>query len=490
MIPLVVFTYPENGSNDVVLDNPIIIRFASSINFATVTTQNVVLHNTNDGREITCTYAYDAVTYELTITPQDNAYGNMLLGLTRYRLVAANLTGTTDGEVMVGTYSLDFTTVSDSIVDVVIPPVVDTVQFEATNFFPKKNAYDVSPSEIKIKFNKDVSETSVNENTFIVTPDPIEDLQDIGFISISTVTGDYTVTGPIVTFAPYSKTDGSIGVGSVSGTTPRSIFTLPQNPIYRVVVKVDGVTKTVDIDYTVNMTKGQIIFLSGYEPAVGLDVWATSFKSIPLSDNQQYTIVLNGIESADYLKTINGVETTVHDDLPATMYSFYSKFSPAYATISEVSREYSVIANLVKTMSPTDVLELIKSNSDMAEFIAEQAGNTSIDWTNPPKYVIEYVKTKTRYDILFDKYLQISSDSSRKMLGDLEIEYANNLSQMLALADRLREMYLYWENMLKGSTTGKVTPKPFRKGENVDEDPEYMNRQFKDWAGTKSWTST
>jgi hypothetical protein len=123
----------------------------------------------------------------------------------------------------------------------------------------------------------------------------------------------------------------------------------------------------------------------------------------------------------------------------------------------------------------------------MAEWIAEQSDNTDISWNPPSRYVAEYVKTKTRYDLLYDKYIQITGDSTSKMLGDLQITYQMSLADLLDLIEKLKAEYERWEEMLRGSASGRAMMSPFNKGENIDDMPDYKTRSLKNWDGSKSW---
>ena len=167
--------------------------------------------------------------------------------------------------------------------------------------------------------------------------------------------------------------------------------------------------------------------------------------------------------------------------------SFITQPSPMYAEMSDIKRVSSV-AVLIKGSSDVDVMNMISDNSSLAMFLAEQAKNIDIDWNDPPLYVVKYVETKTQYDIIFDKIIKLSSgDSTSKQLKDLTIEYGFSLSDLLKLADNLKQAYLYWEDFISKKTKGSAMPAVFRRGENADEVPEYKNRGLKDMEGERSW---
>lgn len=193
------------------------------------------------------------------------------------------------------------------------------------------------------------------------------------------------------------------------------------------------------------------------------------------TDNTKYTVIVQGVSSAT-------------ETIEPYMYTFYSKMSPMYSTVQAIQSKYTSVAEIIKGMDPLDVLEIIKDNSNLAKWIAEQAENTdNIDWDTPDRCVSEYVKTKTRYDILMDKYVQLAGNGQSKNLGDLQITYNFSLSDLLDLIDKLKDEYLKWEEMLKGVSSGRATLGIFTKGESVDDDPDYKDRGMTDWDGNTSW---
>lgn len=473
-----------------VLNSPIKITFADSVDASTITSDHIKLENLNDGRDIPLLFEYNQSTFELTITPSDNKYNNMLLGLVDYRLSVANISSL-QAELMQGLHTLEFTTISDSIENVQEPVPVEN-DFVAVNFFPKQGSYGISPDDIKVKFNKDVLESSVvnvdgsSKGSFIITSDTIEDLEDIGFISIKLVTGEYEVSGRIISFKPYTEYTESVGTGAtLTSGVLRSSFQLTKYPVYQAVISVAGIQVVEGTDYTIDLTTGAITFKDGFQPAVGAAITAVTRQSIKLSDNTKYTVVLSGIQH-EYTDS-EGIVHTENLEQPV-MYSFYTAFSPLYASLADIQTTYASVAIIMKTMNPIDVLEIIRENGEMAYWIAEQNENKeNIDWDTPDKIVIEYVKAKTRYDILFDKYIQLAGEATTKTLGDLSIEYSMSLADLLKLIEKLKLEYLYWENMLKGSKGGKARMQVFTKGESVDDVPDYKDRGMKDWEGTKSW---
>lgn len=570
MVPLIIGVYPENGSTDVALDKPIVIAFADAIDESTITSDNIIFENLNTISIVEWDYSYNPETCELTIIPKDGYKDNVLFGLTDYRITVKNL-ASPNGEVMMGEHQIRFTTVSDSVEDVIEPPSpIFTEEFAVVSTYPKQGSYNITPDAIKIKFNKDVVPDSVNSDTFKVITDAIETLDDIDFIDFDKIPGEYIVSKNIVTFIPCTEEIEQLGFGSVIVTeTLQNVFYLPVCPVSSAVILVDeepvdenyytvdletgkivfdeehapaegsvitaiikvveeseepvpeepketeeelvievgvgayiahfvntfrfnntsalsvrltvgGIAVNEGVDYTVDLKTGEITFTEGHEPEVGAEVVALVRRRSAFEDNKKYTVILSGIQ---HLTEEDEIET-----IEPTMFSFYSRFSPAYATIESVCVGYSSVARIIRSMDPIDVLELIRENSERAFWIAEYNNNANnITWDPPETIVVEYVKAKTRYDIVFDKYIQISGEASSKSLGDLQIEYDADIESLLGLADRLKAMYEYWENMLKGSRSGKVRAQVFRRGENYDEDPNYKSRALKNWDGNKSW---
>lgn len=394
LVPIIVDTYPGNGSSNVDLKELIILTFAGGIRNDTVTEENIKLENMNRGTSVPIDIEHNGDV--IKITPEDEALDdNFLIGLTPYRLSISNL-ASTDGEKMLSTYEFTFSTMPDDIANVPTDETESDTSF-VTGEYPKSGSSGVTPSSIKVRFNQSIS---LEDVSILVTPSIIEGIEDIDFVDIVEEEGTLSIEGEdsnILVFTPAS----------------------------------------------------------------------------PLSDNEKYTVII---------KPTSNLLQYPH------IYSFYSAFSPSYTTIAEISYRYPSVMEALRGTNATDIMEIIKENSEMAHWIAEEAGNSNIVWVPPQRAVTEYVKTKTRHDILLDQYLKMAGSSTSKALGDFEVRNSTSISDILDLIERLKADYLKWEALLKGSASGgKAQPKGFIRGEDADELPEYKDRSLKDWDGNKSW---
>jgi hypothetical protein len=157
-----------------------------------------------------------------------------------------------------------------------------------------------------------------------------------------------------------------------------------------------------------------------------------------------------------------------------------------YADVEEIFKSRAITI-LMEGAQEVEIARLINDNGKLAEFMVEKYATEDIDWTNPPIYVEQYVKYKTQYDIVFDKFIELSGNPTSKQLKDLTIEYGYSIGDLLDLADKLELRYKYWEDFLKSSGKGRASAGVFQKGSNVDENPDFMDRKFTSIEGDKEW---
>lgn len=119
MHPIIISTSPENGSKSVAVDSTIVVTFAEAVLTSSITTDAFLLENLNNQTDIPCNIALNNTVGEndgtiVTITPDDDQgwNGAGLNGLTDYRLTISDVSSA-DGDIMRGSYTMDFTTVED-----------------------------------------------------------------------------------------------------------------------------------------------------------------------------------------------------------------------------------------------------------------------------------------------------------------------------------------------------------------------------------------
>ena len=400
MFPLVIETIPENGSENVSLDQAIEIVFDGYIDSDSLNLADIRLINYNTNQEVEGLIINPS-------RPQDlngsQVYSGILIEpptlepLTEYRLIISNLTSAY-GEVMEGSIELRFITEQGSVSEILEPDQLTT--FYVVRTYPEDKSI-VTPNTIRIKFNKDLNQTNNFQSIMILEGTSKEDALFMGKTNL------------------IDETNVSIAENF-----------------------------------------NDIIEITPPE----------------LSPDTNYVIYISDILDAEN-NTVDPYEFTF-STLPSTIFCSVDEIleSRAIKTVVEalsISREY--------------VTEFITENSELAKFIAEQAENTDVNWDLPDIYVKNYVKYKTQYDILLDKFMEISSQPTMKQLKDLSVEYGWRPNDLLTIIDNLKERYEFWEAFLKGKKSKFAKSTPFIRGEDVDEVPDFMSRKLRGRDGVKQW---
>lgn len=391
MFPIVINTIPENGSENVSLETPILVYFDEELMVGgtanvSINETNIKLVNMNTNSEVEISISLGEDAKIVSIDPVGS-----LDGLTDYAVRISGLLSPY-GEEMFGTFELKFRTEADDAADYIQDPVSGS-SLEVIATYPKDMSM-IGSSEIKIKFSS-------------------------------------ALAAPV-------DTSGIAIYEEIEGMDKEDIVLFGEN------------------------------LISSEDIAVSSDLITISAPAS--EDGKGYLVVIDGIEGAEPYS-----------------FSYYARPSSYFAETTEI-RAITGIKSITSSYTDYEIINWIKENSEMAEFISTDSGyHEEIDWSNPPLFVKRYVIAKTQYDIVFGKVVELSSRPTSKQLEDLTIEYGFSLADMLKLADKLKAEYTYWEMFLKGKRPEKASPGTFIKGENADEIPEYKSRQLKGWDGTKSW---
>ena len=207
----------------------------------------------------------------------------------------------------------------------------------------------------------------------------------------------------------------------------------------------------------------------------------TTTTITPLENGTQYTVLVRNMLSKENMHGGKNVLT------------FTTTPAPLYIDPSEVISTpyfYSVTSGL-KTMD--DIYNMINTYSLDAEDIAEEAGTTdSIVWADTADAsmsacIKNYVRYKTLYYLVYDRYIAVVSSSEDKKLSDLEISYANKPTYLKSLLDDLWKKFKAAEEEIKNFGTTVDGIGVFIKGENVDTTYDFMDRSFKDYEGNRYW---
>lgn len=400
MFPLVIETIPENGSENVSLEQLIEIVFDGCIDSDSLNSADIRLINYNTNQEVEGLIISPS-------RPQDldgsQVYSGILIEpptlepLTEYRLIVSNLTSAY-GEVMEGSIELRFTTEQGSISEVLEPDQL--VTFYVVRTYPEDKSI-TKPSSIRIKFNKDLNQIN-------------------NFQSIMLLEGS-------------SKED--------------ALFM--------------GKTNLIDeTNIVISSSSNDIIEITPPE----------------LLSETIYTVY------------IEGVLDTENNTVEPYEFIFKTPSDTMFCDIDDILESVAIKTTVEALSISNDYInQIIVNNSELAKFIAEQAENTGVNWDLPDIYVKNYVKYKTQYDILLDKFMEISSQPTSKQLKDLSVEYGWRPNDLLTIIDNLKERYEFWEAFLKGKKTKFTKSAPFIRGENADENPDFMDRKFRGRDGVKRW---
>lgn len=244
-----------------------------------------------------------------------------------------------------------------------------------------------------------------------------------------------------------------------------------------------------DIDLSTDLTKVMLLnenTISNIEDALFIGNNLITIDDININGDMLEIISPNLENGKEYSIVVYGVSDLTGNTVIPFMYSFSVPHNSYYSSIGDIldNKAVSVIA---ESLSQREIAKKIYDNSVMAEFISKEY-NSNIDWEDVPLYVQRYVQTKTQYDILFEKFIELSSNPTSKQLDKLSIEYGFSLNGILKVVDRLKLQYLKWEDYIKGKVKkGNAMPGVFIKGNKVDERPSFMDRAMRDREGNKQW---
>lgn len=445
MFPLIVKTEPENGARNIHLDRKIRVFFDGQIDKETANSTTISLRNFTTGDivsdlEISVESGIDSNSI-LTISPPDNSAGkHFYYSLNEYKVTISGLK-TPYGEAMLGVWNMNFKTRAK---EVVIDLPEDDEPFEVLMTYPKDKGF-TDPKWIKIKCN-DILNPNIDKSKIML----IKNDKDIDSLKYA------------------------IFIGQDINIIDEDMVDIYKDTIGIQIPELEsGKTYSVLIDQIDSGNESEWDEID--EPH-----WPWSPGILETIENEEEPGGDSDVEDEDV------------QDLPdrkrlSHMFSFLVTYEEYYGEIDEI-RSIGGIKNILDELTNEEIAYKIYQNSKLAKFIAEEAGNTAIEWEMPAFYVTEYVKTKTQYDYIFDKVIELSGNATSKTLEDFTIKYGHSLKDLLALADKLKLKYQMWEDYLKDERNrGRASPGHFIKGESGDEIPDYKSRQLKDWEGGRSW---
>lgn len=442
MIPVVVKTFPINGQDNISLNSDVKIYFDSAL--APINFEDIRVENMNSGELVEFQFEqYDEL---INIFIQDrNAHGdNNLCGLTTYQVTIKNATKSS-APMQKGSHILRFKTEAENPADIPKTEVSTNMSYEpnfaVSEVWPADGQKHISPKYIKVVFTDVIDPQSVRTQA---------EVDDQGKVKSQTV---YLLKG-----SPENIQE------QIMLKDYEDEFTISVDvPEITIKAKVNGSTLLI---FPVKTTE------EGAEQGEVLS---------SLEDNSQYSIVINDIAGGTpYRSSIKQVVST-----------FWTKFSPLYIDTNEIvsTPYYGLVAQ--NRVDNTDfIYGLIKGNSLLAEAIATEAGTTdALKWTEKElsPCIAQFVRYKTLYDLVFDKYITIVSSSEDKKLSDLTISYANKPAYLKSLLDDLDFKRAAAEDEIRKFGQDNVPMAVCIKGSAVDAEYDFMNRAISDLEGNKSW---
>lgn len=432
MVPVIVKTSPVNGQRDVPLNEFIRIYFDGAL--ASIDIEDVMVENLNSGELIEARFEqYDDL---VTIYVQDrNAHAdNFLCGLSTYQVTLRNIAKASSPSQQ-AQYVLKFTTEAETLQDINNTESdndsFNTIDFVVTKTFPVDQQKNFTPKYIKIEFSNIITSSSVREQdpqtVFLIKGSPEQAQEKLMFReyeSLITADDDFT-----------------------------NIESVP--------VKI-GINKNVLMIFPLKEEEDQATLAT-------------------LEDNLQYTVIINNIcGGGSYQHKIDQIVLT-----------FWTAYSPLYVDANDIiSTPYYGIVTQERSANQEFIYRLIQANSLLAESIARDAGKIdSLSWaadTLTP-CIVEFVKYKTLYDLLFDKYITVVSSSEDKTLSDLTISYANKPTYLKSLLEDLDRRRAAAEDKIRKFEEDIAPMTVCIKGSAVDEEYDFMNRAMRDLEGNKSW---
>ena len=232
---------------------------------------------------------------------------------------------------------------------------------------------------------------------------------------------------------------------------------------------------------TASYEQGDIFSIPGVIDPVDL-ARATDLVFSPteaFSAGTSYTVLLQGVKSL-----AEGDELSV--TLPDSSFSFFTQYAYAYVTVSQLTDIAPFLDEEIEAYGEDWFYRnLSRISEQLIVSLAEQA--VTPDTSN--LYFLDGIKASCICDVLLARITAIGTASTSKTLGNLEIQYARSMDDLLALYElwtKRRDSDLAKLIDPSGSTQTRV--KAFVRGSDVDTAYDFMDRGMKSFdSTTKSW---
>lgn len=438
MIPVIVDSFPINGQDNVALNE--IIRIVFNDIIAPINFEDIEVRNLNKNEIVHFEYTQDKDTITIVVNDRNSVGDNMFCGLTKYQITVRNViivSSPADRSDCV----LSFTTKVETLEDFKEDELVNSpaIRFKCIATTPNNETKNIAPKYIKFVYNRKINPYSVFEK------DEDENL----------------------TTTPKAK---NLYVFKNSPEYIEEILLLRELEYQE-----DGALEEIQFDVKLLDNEIYIIPISVSEDG--------SIKTVlELESNSQYTVMARNITS---------VEALVAD---TEIVTFHTAPSPLYIEPEEITNSSYFHSVTSGNKSVNDIYDMVNRFSLDADNVAEEAGTKEAiddDVANNNGEMIacvkNYVRYKTLYTLVYDRYITVVSASEEKKLSDLEISYANKPNYLKSLLDDLwNKMHAAEEEIKRyGETVDGIGL--FIKGSNVDATYDFMDRTFKDFEGNRYW---
>jgi len=305
----------------------------------------------------------------------------------------------------------------------------------------------------------------------------------------------------VPTSETYSFTFKTIGLSPVIDEPEeieefRILFTYPRYNAINIEPNVIRIRYTQDIDktlidYDIESPNCVLTVLTEEEdPETGEQTLISgSFDPEDLARTTDIVFVPDSLAAGQkYIVSVKSVPSDSGPEISESYsFPFKTKGEHTFTTIKELKNTAPVLELLLGDTPEETIYERLDMIGKSFEEYCTLNG-ISYDPTNPSIYFVEYIKCYFVYDVILDRITSINTNAQSKRLGDLEISYASNLSDLLKLLDIWLRRASKALEMLKGNYSGVKRPAAFIRGEGIDTVYEFMNRALQvEESDAKEW---
>lgn len=505
---LIVDISPANNELNVPLNKSMSVRFAMDMDVNTITNGTLLLSQVN-GNAVPCTVTYERTARTAYVTP------NQLLDAgVEYRLtVLGGASGilTVTGVVLPETRSFEFITAGDIIMTAptnlttsVIGGKVsiswlqpdqynplDVPQYEAyvstSNLDPDADSgaivWPLASDSISL-----ISQTSINvgkdlnSGNYYVYVRGVDQKQSSPwvfsqiYVEPAVVSGggssnNFSVFEVVDTYPKMDTVNIMPNTIKVLFTNNIDIGTINPQSVYVIKSKKPSQLGIIDLMTTYSFANGLAYMV---DAPVQQNLLSLSIDPAVFSKNSEYVLVIR--------ETVKDTSGNALGE--AYSLSFTTTYEPLFGDPNEIKEDVKGFLSDV----PDKILYAYMSNVSQtaydtvfATLNATGAADSTAILGNPPRYLQQYVRVKTAYELLVNAFLERSSSAgSVRTLGELTIDNSNtpDITKILAaFKDRIKP----WEDQLHGQhNRGYAKPTTAIKGETGAAYPAQYTRNLKD----------